>query len=937
MRTGADKSDSHNGSGRGSSNNAFSRTPQAKDDQFLLDAMVGNDEQIYMLDVLANDSGGKAKSLWSVDDGNSSEGVGTADLLIRDIAGIAEHSALGAHISITDDGKIAYAYTQELRDQLSSLSSGEILTDTFTYAIQLGNGVLSWATATVEIAGVNDPPVLSGSMAVLADAEANHEYTQYSYMIFEKDLLTGFTDPDGDSLSVTDLAATSGSLYETAGGWVFYPDSDFTGTVELHYTVIDEHGGSTAATQSFMVTDTLNPALVSSTPWDEGVLKVDQNIVLDFDEPVVTGSGSIIISNGTDTRTIDINDTSQVTVTSGKKGGSIIIDPTDDLVPDTNYNIQIASGAILDNSGNAYAGINDPETLDFMTIVSDPLLSWSEPWDEGFLKVDRDIVLYFDEPVMAGSGEIIISNGTDIRTIDVNDAGQVTFDEYGGVVINPTDDLVSGTNYNIQMASGVIVDEAGFAYAGIHDAETLDFDVVTASPLLVYSDPMDEFTEFQVDSDIRLDFDEMVVAGSGAIIISNGTDTRTIDINDASQVMFDGYSGVIINPAEDLEPNTIYNIQMANGVIVDLEGHAYEGINDSETLNFTTIPSNPVLYGSYPMDESIFKIDGDFSFYFNEMVIPGSGNIIISNGVDTRTIDIQDATQIMFDGYGGVMIDPVDDLMLGETYHVLIDSGAITDMAGHGYEGISDPETLNFMTIASDPLLQFSTPSDDGFLKFSNNIELLFDEEVMPGSGVIVISNGTDTREIDIHDTSQVTFSGSKTSIDTVIIDPTDDLIAGTEYNIQMAAGVIQDLDGHAYAGINDPGALNFTTLNSDPLLLGSYPYDDQVDFWVDGDIYLYFDEMVMAGSGNVIISNGTDTRTIDIQDFSQVMFDDYGNLFINPASDLIAGTNYYIQIDSGAIIDMEGNPYAGIHDETTLNFMTTDTMITMPVMSMLF
>jgi len=89
MRTGADKSDSHNGSGRGSSNNAFSRTPQAKDDQFLLDAMTGNGDQTYMLDVMANDSGGKAKSLWSIDDGNHSGGAGTSDLLTRDVAGVA--------------------------------------------------------------------------------------------------------------------------------------------------------------------------------------------------------------------------------------------------------------------------------------------------------------------------------------------------------------------------------------------------------------------------------------------------------------------------------------------------------------------------------------------------------------------------------------------------------------------------------------------------------------------------------------------------------------------------------------------------------------------------------------------------------------------------------------------------------------------------------
>ena len=959
-------------------------------------------------------------------------------------------------------------------------------------------------------------------------------------MIFEKDLLAGFSDPDGDQLSVTDLTATNGSLAETMGGWFFYPDTDFTGTVELHYNVIDAHGGSISASQDFMVMDTIMPELVSSTPLDEGNLKVDQNIVLDFNEQVVPGSGSIIISNGVDTRIIDINDTSQVTITSGKKGGAIIVDPTDDLILDTNYSIQMTSGAILDMSGNAYEGINDPEILDFMTIPSNPLLDWSYPgaeevlkadnnielyfdesvvagsgeiiisngtdtrtidindtsqvtfdgfdsviinpiddlvpdtvyniqvasgvildedgfayagisdpealdfmvipsdpllgwsnlwyegilkadnsielyfdepvvagsgeiiisngsdtrtidindtsqvafdgfdgviinpiddlvpdtvyniqvasgvildedgfayagisdpealdfmvipsdpllgwsnlWYEGILKADNSIELYFDEPVVAGSGEIIISNGSDTRTIDINDTSQVTFDDFDGVIINPIDDLVPGTVYNIQMASGVILDDDGFAYAGIHDAETLNFNVITASPLLIYSDPMDEFTEFQVDSHIYLAFDEMVVAGSGAIIISNGTDTRTIDVNDTSQVIFDGYSGVTINPADDLIPNTTYNIQMTSGVIADPEGHAYEGINNPGTLNFTAIPSNPVLEWSYPQDESIFKMDDSISLYFNEMIIPGSGNIVISNGADTRTIDVRDTSQVMFDGYGGVMIDPADDLIFDENYHILIDGGAITDMAGNPYVGVGDPDILNFTTISSEPLIS-AFLAEEYVSKIDDDIWIDFDEAVTPGTGAIVLSNGTDTRIIDISDTSQVTFSGGK-----VTINPIDDLIVDTQYNIQMAAGVILDTDGNEFAGISDPDTYSFSTISSDPRLLFSYPEDDLTNVWVGSDIHLYFDESVKAGSGNVIISNGTDIHTIDIQDSSQVMFDDYGGgVFINPASDLIPNTDYHILIDSGAITDMEGNPYAGINDETTLNFFTTD------------
>ncbi len=905
---------------------------KAKADHFSINAVTENTDHTFILDVMLNDRGGKAKSLWSIDDGIS---TGGSDLLTRDTADVVESSALGAHISITRDGKVAYTYTPELRAKFVPLSADESLTDTFTYAIRLSNGVLGWATATVEIAGVNDPPVLSGTLNQFVDGEVNA-----SYMILESDLLIGISDFDSDALSVADLVATNGVLTEMQGGWLFTPNSDFVGTIDLQYNVIDSHGGSLPVNQNFNIInppDTTAPQLVSTFPGDEGILKVDNNIELHFDEGVVAGSGAIIISNGVDTRVIDINDTSQVTFISGEKGGSsIIIDPTEDLITDTNYNIQIARGVIRDASNNVYEGISDTETLNFMTTVSEPLLQGSNPWDEGILKADSSIELYFDEAVAAGTGAIIISNGSDTRTIDIQDASQVTFDGYGGVIINPTDDLIPDTNYYIQIAAGAILDLDGHPYAGISDTETLNFMTTVSEPLLQGSNPWDEEI-LKADGSIELYFDEAVVAGSGTIIISNGTDTRTIDIQDTSQVTFDGYSGIIIDPADDLIPDTNYYIQISAGAIMDLDGHAYAGISDTETLNFMTTVSEPLLQGSTPWDEGTLKVGGSIALHFDEAVVAGSGTIIISNGSDTRTIDINDPSQVTFAGGKGgnsIIIDPTDDLIPDTNYYIQISAGAILDLDGHAYAGISDTETLDFITTGSGPLLNWSNPGDEGILKVDNNIELHFDEAVVAGSGAIIISNGSDTRTIDIQDTSQVTFASSKHG-NSIIIDPTEDLIVGTSYHVQIAPGAILDNEGNTYAGINNPDTLNFTTIDPSPQLSFSSPGDDEADVWVGNDIYFYFDEMVNIGTGNITISNGTDIRTIHVQDSNQVMFDGYSSLSINPAIDLVPNTDYFIQMDTGVVTDMDGNPYAGIHDTTTLNFSTTDIQVDWPMVEL--
>src|SRR5690606_11804889 len=184
------------------------------------------------------------------------------------------------------------------------------------------------------------------------------------------------------------------------------------------------------------------------------------------------------------------------------------------------------------------------------------------------------------------------------------------------------------------------------------------------------------------------------------------------------------------------------------------------------------------------------------------------------------------------------------------------------------------------------------------------------------------------TRTIDINDTDQVIFTGGKSG-NSIIIDPTEDLIADTSYHIQIAPSAVLDNEGHTYAGINNPDTLNFTTIDSSPLLAFSYPGDDATEVWVGRDISLYFDEWVTIGAGNITISNGVDIRTIDIQDSSQVMFDGYSSVYINPAIDLIPNTDYFIQMDSGVVTDLAGNPYAGIQDATTLNFSTTDSLVT--------
>ncbi len=599
-------------------------------------------------------------------------------------------------------------------------------------------------------------------------------------------------------------------------------------------------------TMTTTTVDATEPYLFHSQPSNGSMdFRVNQNIGLHFSYKVIAGSGNIVISNGTDTRFIDVSDSEQVTFQSDYFTSNVIINPAEDLIPDTTYSVQMASGVIVNSAEDAFADISNETQLNFTTVAdtSPPSLYTISPSSRNnTLKVDDKIYLTFDETVIAGSGLFIISNGADTRAIDINDTNQVTFDG-GTVTISPTDNLVVNTTYSAQMASGVIMDTVGQAYAGLSDAS---FTTTATSPLLVHSHPNEYATGFKTDDDIGLLFDEAVMAGSGNIIISNGIDTRIIDINDTSQVTFNTsisstniyrtvtnkVGHVAINPSVDLEANTNYRVQIANGVIVDTTGHAYAGFSDA---NFTTIASNPLLdsillrsneHPGYTGNSTDFKVGGSFTLFFDEITAAGNGSIILSNSTDTRTIDINDTSQVNFN-YGHIIVDLTEDLMANATYTAQITSGAIVDTVGNAYTGFSD---ASFATIISDPLLISSSPMYEHIVfEADDNIELHFDEVVVAGSGNIVISNGLDTRTIDINDSSQVTFEesqyGSVVTNTTVIINPTDDLIANTTYNIQIAGDVIIDTDGYAYAGINDADTISFTPAVITPTGINESPF----------------------------------------------------------------------------------------------------------------
>lgn len=92
---------------------------------------------------------------------------------------------------------------------------------------------------------------------------------------------------------------------------------------------------------------------------------------------------------------------------------------------------------------------------------------------------------------------------------------------------------------------------------------------------------------------------------------------------------------------------------------------------------------------------------------FNEAVRAGSGYLRIykSDGTLFHSIALTDTSQVTFRSTqpARVLINPNIDLLPGTGYYVLIDAGAIEDVAGNDFGGISSTTQFNFTTAGSPP------------------------------------------------------------------------------------------------------------------------------------------------------------------------------------------------------------------------------------------
>src|SRR4028119_1292073 len=92
----------------------------------------------------------------------------------------------------------------------------------------------------------NQPPVANSDSATTAQNTA--------VTLEASTLLANDTDPNGDSLSLTEVSnAVNGSVTFSDGNVIFTPSTNFTGNASFDYSISDGKGGTSTATVSVAV------------------------------------------------------------------------------------------------------------------------------------------------------------------------------------------------------------------------------------------------------------------------------------------------------------------------------------------------------------------------------------------------------------------------------------------------------------------------------------------------------------------------------------------------------------------------------------------------------------------------------------------------------------------------------------------------------------
>jgi Ca2+-binding RTX toxin-like protein/methionine-rich copper-binding protein CopC len=348
-----------------------------------------------------------------------------------------------------------------------------------------------------------------------------------------------------------------------------------------------------------------------------------------------------------------------------------------------------------------------------------------------------------------------------------------------------------------------------------------------------------------------------------------------------------------------------------------------------------------------PADDATgVAVGADLVVNFSEAIKKGTtGDIVIKKVSDdspVATIPVTDA-QVTVSG-STVTINPTADLAGGTDYYVEIAKGAIKDIPGNDYAGITGNSTWNFKTEVvapandnfADAIVLSGVPvsttgtnvgstGEVGEPAQQGTLNSVWWSWTAPSSGTFQVDTEGST-----FDTYLSVFTGN--AVDNLTkIGSDDDGGAGTTslLNVNATAGTTYQIAVDGSGGEIGPIKLNIDLApdTTPPTASTFTPADNATGVAVGADLVVNFSEAIQKGTGDIVIKKVSDDSVVETIAVTATNVTVSGStLTINPTANFAEGIDYYVQVANGAIKDIAGNNYAGIADNSTWNFQAAGT-----------
>jgi methionine-rich copper-binding protein CopC len=456
-------------------------------------------------------------------------------------------------------------------------TGGALAAGTYDIRINANDGTDDFAEEfTVTVVDNVAPSAPSTPDLATSSDSGNEEHTAGS----TSDNLTNDTTPTFEGTAeagstvkiISNIDGEVGSGIATGGNYSITTSALTAGAHTITATATDGSANTSSASSALSITiDTTSPTVSIST--------TSSNPTNDNPIPV-----TITFNSEADNMTEN-----DITVVNGTTSNFVSPDSTSfyvDITPSGNGAVQVSLGAgtAFDRAGNANTVSN---TLSLTYDGTAPAFSSVSPSSSSSVS-NANVGYTLSEAIASGTVTFTrtggSADGNSPRVVNLTGAELNSGVRSVGALTNAPN-LVNGTVYTISFDGQ---DAAGNSATTV-DVTNVTFD--TTAPTLVSSNPADDATGFNISDNLTLTFSENIAFGTGSILVMDEKDgSKSFLIDAASPGTQASISGAVltINPSANLDPSSLYSVQISPTAIDDLAGNGYAGIYNSTSYNFST-------------------------------------------------------------------------------------------------------------------------------------------------------------------------------------------------------------------------------------------------------------------------------------------------------------------------------------------------------------